>query len=109
MNIYEVFFLMQFLIAVGLLLLKFYNLMRPADNYTIEKAIITFIGYFLAYGVGFVVLLANAGEEVLYSLLFRLETWFIGLIVLFFIIEVIYLLKELSMGDTKKAFSSNGR
>jgi len=87
MNIYEIMFLLQFLVIMGLLLAKLYNVMSKGEKFDLKISFIMFIAYFLFYLVGLIVFLANP-EEIIYISLFTLESWLIILNVLFFIIEL---------------------
>lgn len=103
MNLYEVFFMLQFLIVIGIILLKLLNIMRVGSFYTFEMAVISFIGVIMAWGIGFVILLANAGADVIYSAIFHLESWLFPIVAIEFFIEIIFLMNTLVTGP-KKAY-----
>lgn len=93
MSFYDTLFILQFLAVITLLGLKLYNLMSVGEFYDFKIAVLTFIGYFLAWGVGLIVIMVNP-TEVIYFQLLKIETWFILLIVVSFIAEVFYYLKD---------------
>lgn len=113
-NIYDVLFVLQFFICVSLVLVKFYNVLKGGEWYSIEVSLILFVGFFINYALGFVVSLVNIGaladeyNNLLYSTLFQFESWLIILFVLFFIIELVYFFKGM-IGSRNNNYSANGR
>lgn len=89
MDAYEFLFIVQLLVFVGLLLVKFYNVISVGRAYDLRWSFVLFVGSLLAYGVGFVVLLLDF-EESLYLELFKLETWSLGVVFLFLFVELVY-------------------
>lgn len=90
-NLSGFFFILQFLIIIGLLLLKLYNLMHKGEVYGPPMMFITFILFFLMYGIGFVVTMIYNATPVFF-LLFKLETWLVLLFVSFFIGEIFFMI-----------------
>lgn len=96
MNIHDALFFMQFFIIIGILLYKMYNVMNLGQTYSMKAVWILFIGFFLAYALGMVILLLNP-EKLIYVALFKLSTWFIVLNVGFLIIEIFYYFSSRTM------------
>lgn len=101
MNIYEVFFILQFLIVIGIVLLELYNVMRVSTLYTLRIDFLLFIVFFISYLMGFIITMLNPTEYI-YFLLLRVENIFIILNVLFFIssllLKLSYLVKDANKG-----------
>lgn len=107
MNIYELLFLVSLFGMIGLILIKVFNVMRKfmsgRELYDIKGSFILFILYFFLYIIGFVVMMLNP-EILIYNFLFRLCTWLITLNVLFFFVELIYHLYEISQTTVRKRY-----
>lgn len=97
MNGIDLIFLVQFIIVICILLVKLYNVLSGLSNlkkentdkkYNMQWAFILFIAYFISYFIGFVTYMQRV-EELAYLAMFNLETGFILLNVLFFIIEIL--------------------
>ena len=103
MNIYDTMFIIQFLVVISITLLKVWNLMSyktdkklnekdSNDDYTlfydIRVAFILFIAFFITWGSGLMILILDH-NNLLISTLFKFETLFVLLNVMFFIIELI--------------------
>lgn len=101
LGIYGLLFLMQFMLVIGLALLKLYNLMKVGAIYTAQVSWVLFISGLLAYGVGFITALVGYVEP-LFSTLLQLETWFMLLFVVFHISEVLLYLGPLSVAFVNK-------
>lgn len=97
MNVTEVFFLLSFLAMIGILFAKLYNVFSAGLWYDARAAILSFIGYFIAYGVAFVCLLTSF-ETAIYGSLFRLVSWLILLNVVLFVAEVFFLWRDAATG-----------
>lgn len=87
---YQTLFLLQFVLAFGILVTKLFNLMLKAKLYSIAISILLFIGYFFLYVIGFLTILINPTDLLLVQL-FQLETWVISLNVIFFLAEIFFL------------------
>lgn len=103
-NIYDAFFILQFLICIIIILVKLYNIMSVGEFYDIKIIWLTFIGYFLAYAIGFVAFLANP-EILIFLMLFKLETWFLLLVVCLFFGELLIHLSKTAKMPMKANFS----
>ena len=106
-DLYGMFFFIQFFLALALTLFRFYNVMRlwskKGPVYELPIAFISFIGFLIIYGIGLVTFLVGFAEP-LFLALFQMESFiFLGLNVLFFIIEIIYLLTNRFMKDAVQA------
>lgn len=96
-ELYNMLFVMQFIIVIGIILFELYNLMRVSRAYSLMTDFMLFIGFFLAFVVGLLITMLNT-TEYLFHLLFRLEVLFLLLNVLFFIsslmLKMSYLVKD---------------
>jgi len=88
-NFYDTIFIIQFIIVIGLLLYKLYNVINKCEVYGITQSIIIFVLFWIAWGAGFVTLMLN--PKLIYSVLFQLETWFIIPLILFVLIELFFM------------------
>jgi hypothetical protein len=71
--------------------------MNAGRSYDWKYCVITFVAYFIFWVVGFVVI-TNQPSTTIYTSLFNLENWFISVYVLFFIIEIFYIIRDTSTG-----------
>jgi hypothetical protein len=90
----DILFYMQFMIFLGVLLAKIYNVFRKGEFYDIKVTWIMFIVLVLFYGLGLALNLLAAGSGLLVPVLFRLESFFLVLLVLFTIIELFFYLSR---------------
>ena len=104
-TLYDMFFLLQFIVIIVIILVKLYNVMSLGETYDIRISILLFIGYFIAYGVAFVVFLLDP-EELLYLQLFRLESWLIVLNVVFLMAELFFNFKRQGLTPIKANMSN---
>jgi len=86
------FFVLQFLVVLTIFMVKFYNILRVGELYDIKIAFLLIVGFLLAYGSGFMVMLVN-NTELLFRVLFGIETSLVVLTLLFFSLEVIFDIK----------------
>mgnify|MGYP001558605140 CR=1 FL=1 len=93
MDMYGLFFIIQLLVCVGIILAKVYNFMTFGKWYDMRISFILFIGYLFSYLLGLFVFFLDA-EELLYLQIFRLESFLLALNVLFLFIEIIFYLKD---------------
>lgn len=105
-SLYDVLFLMQFIIVILILLFKLYNVMNLGSIYGIAGIILTTVGYLIAYIIGLVVLMLSP-ENILYGTLLNLETWAILLILGFVVMEILTLFKTVTQYQNN--YSSNNR
>ena len=87
LNLSDVLFFVQFLAIIFILGFKLLNLFSLGKIYDLRLSFLLFIGFFISYFVGLMVLLTRS-SILLYSALFKLETGFI-------LFNVIFLLGEL--------------
>lgn len=98
MNVYEALFIIQLLVVVGIFLYKLYNIFNAGQIYPISISWLLFIGFFIAYFVGFVVtmtepnILSGDTPTLVYSSVMNLETVLIVPNVIFLIIEYLFFL-----------------
>lgn len=88
MNFLEVVFMLQLGIVFGLFLFKLYNIFRMGEVASISVVVLTLIAYIITWGIGFIVVLHDIGEDLVFYSLFKFETWFFILFFLFFIVEL---------------------
>jgi len=100
-SIYDAFFILQFLIVIGIMLYKLYNVMSFGEVADIKIVWVTFVVYLISYVIGFIAFLNNP-EIMLYLMLFRLETWFLLFTVILLISELLIHLSR-SVNVMKKA------
>ena len=77
-NVYEIFFILQFLVVIGITLAKIYNVMMLGKLYSHKMAWILWISFVLAFGVGFFVYITDAAlnQTLLYTPIILLESVF---------------------------------
>jgi len=119
MDIYGFMFLLQFLVAIGLVGYKIWSIMSinqkkeknkllpefEQKDTSLKIPFITFIAYFIVWLVGFIVFLAEP-EELIYSQLIKLENLGIGLITLLFMVEVFLTLAAKGHDGIRQAHKS---
>lgn len=104
MNFYEVLFLIQLLIAVGITGLKILNLFSAGALYNLKASFLLFIGYVVTWFFALLVAFHNA-STLIYITLWGFESVFLILNVVFLIIEV-YLMLVYKATDSKPAYFS---
>jgi hypothetical protein len=105
MDVYEVLFVLGFLTALGLLLYKFYNVMTLGSRYEFPGIVLTFIGYFLAWLVCFVVWMQYP-DTLIYANLMFLLNWLIIVNLLLSVVEGLLLASIKATDSTIRAFKS---
>lgn len=96
MNIYEVMFMLQLLGVLFIVGSKVYNVMRLGDVINIVWSFLSFIAYFICWGIAAVVFMANP-ETLFYLMMFKFETWFMLLVVILFLAELFFLWKIIGL------------
>lgn len=106
-DLYSMVFMLQFIVAIGIVGVEFYNLMRVGTFYGIRTIFLLFVGFFVCYVVGFVVMILGF-DEMLYVQLFNLERFFVLLHMLFFICSILIKLgvKAMEAMNSGKAYNS---
>jgi hypothetical protein len=101
MSVYDSFFIIQFLIVIGILLFKFYNILTNMYYhkclYDERMSWLTFTLFLIAWGVGLVIVNLSY-TELLFSTLFMLESWSLILLVGFQVVEVFFTLRLVAVG-----------
>lgn len=95
MTIQDLLFILYLIGILGIFLYKLYNIVSLGKIYDLKVAIILFIGYFLAWLIGFVVFMLDP-ERLIYMFMFKIGTWLILLNVLFFIVELVFYLVSIT-------------
>ena len=89
-SFYNVLFMLQFFAFLAILGAKVYNLMQAGAWYDIKAGFLLFAGSILAWGLGMIVLLVDSGDEILFSVLLRIESAALTLMVLFMVAELFF-------------------
>jgi hypothetical protein len=89
MNMIQIFFVMQFLIFLGIFLYKLYNLMNLGSLYSIQVAFMLHIVAMFCFIIG-VLGLFNAFQIMLFSQLITLQSWLYYFIWIFFLCEIFF-------------------
>lgn len=96
-DLYELLFIMQLIVVISIVFYELYNLMRVSKAYTIMTDFLLFIGFFIPFIIGFMIVMLDTSEY-LYHLIFRIEIIFLLLNVLFFVsslmLKMSYLVKS---------------
>jgi len=121
MNVYDVVFVLQFLILIGITLTKFFNVLsydpnRKDENgqpqlawYDLRMSWILFVSFFIVWFMGLMVWMVDP-EELLWHALFKFENLFVIVNVLFLFIELLYYYNSRfgnKESDLVKPFMSN--
>lgn len=104
----DVFFTLQFLVAITILVAKIINVSSNGETYQFKWAALGFGGYLLAWLLGFIAFASDL-EIVLYAALFQLESWLMVLVLVLFVVEIFFLLRDLSTGKIKPQMSREQR
>ena len=107
-SIYDAFFFVQFIIAIGLIFAKFWNAMHSSKLYEMKASLMMVGGYYLCYFIGSTIMFQKAVidptyNSLIYGTLFRLESLLLYLLWLFTIIEIFYWWKETAMNPFKRS------
>lgn len=110
MDFYEVLFLVFFLVALIVFLLKVYNVVRLSSSgllYGFPGAIISFIVYLLSWVFCAVIMFHNPSETV-YVVLWQFLSWCLLVVVVLFIVEVFLVMKDAGLSGIKPYMSRGG-
>lgn len=108
----DVLFFVQLLVFFGLFFIKLVNVLSAGRFYQYSESdksysgvfpFVLFIASFIFYAVGFVSFVSN--PTILTSSLFKLETWFIPLNIIFLIVELMFVFNngKLLSGGVREA------
>lgn len=100
MNIYDIFFILQFIFLLLLIGYKTYNVVYVGKKASIQLVLLSFVSFFITWLVGLIVLLLD--RELVYSVLFRLESWLIVPFVMLFIIELFFIIRDRAISPIQK-------
>ena len=98
-SLYNIMFVLSFLTLLVIFFLEVYNIMDKAEFYSGKTSFLLFIGLVLAWGVGLFVFLLDA-SELLFMVLFRLETLLFLVGGLFFVLDLLFRLSRQALGIT---------
>lgn len=110
-NIYEIMFTLQFIVALGITLLRIYNIFTRGEYMDLKGSIITFILFLFCYYTGLTVFLHQA-ETLIYLSLFRFEGSFLVVNLLLLFGELFYYLPNIikeNKGNSKYMIRQFGR
>ena len=102
MNIYDFLFIVQFLVLISIILVKLYNIFSIGEFYDMRIGFLLFIGYFIAWFVGFSIFMFQP-ERLIYSMLFKFGNLFLVFNMLFLFIEILLML----MANTRKVVTAH--
>lgn len=106
MHIYDFLFIIQLFVVIGIVMYKIFNIMHVGKLYDIKIVWIGLIIYLFAYLIGLVVFLMEP-ERLIYSVLFRIDSFLLVLTVMLTIIE--FLLHVGAIGEQGiKPYESKG-
>ena len=100
-------FLLSFLLCLGIVGVKVYNVMWLGKFYGFRLAVLGFLAYFVFWLVGFVSYLGDF-ENLVMLPLFKLSNWFILLNVGLFLAELIMLIKDVGLKRVESYKSKQG-
>lgn len=111
MDFTETIFLISLLFCLIMFVYKTLNVITFARFAGIEVSIISFIAYFLSFGVAFVVVLFDKGTNLIYNTLFTFVSWLTFAFALLFIAELIINFKSGLVGEQQQynALERRGR
>lgn len=101
MDFYEVIFLLQFLTVLIIATLKLFNVLSNGSFYDVRVCILTVIGFYFFFLVGLICILTNPTYAHIYASLFTLESWLAALFMLLFLIEIIFIIRDVPMKSLK--------
>jgi hypothetical protein len=104
-NLQEIFFLIQFALFMTLFLYKLYSIMTAAEKTEFPLIMITFILSIITYAVGFVVTLLSV-DNLYMSMLLKLQTWMLPLMIIFLFSEIVLKLRSKGVGQTRKPYNA---
>jgi hypothetical protein len=104
-GVLEAFYVLQFVVAIIMIIVKLYNVMSNGTIYDFRISILGLITYALCFAVGFVVVM-NDPTTLIYSTLFYIESWCLVLIIMLFIVEVLFVVRDKSTKSVE-SYKSN--
>jgi hypothetical protein len=105
MDLYEILYLMGFLITLAISIIKINNILGGWQNYDIKAGFILFVVYTLGWGVMFITSMFYI-DVLLMSMLFKLANMFFALNGLLLIIELIHVIVTYSQGQQRKSYNA---
>lgn len=106
--LYNTFFLLQFLIAIVITGFKLYNVFSSGEAFSFKASTLMFIGFLVTWFVGMLLVLLDP-TQLLFSMLYQLEVWLLSLNVLFYIIEIFFVIRDLASSPVKAMKSLGGQ
>lgn len=104
MDIFDLMFIIQFIVLITVIMAKFYNVMSSGLWYDIKIAFVLWGTFLIAWVVGGVILMINP-TELIFSQLYKLGSWMILLNFVFLAIEIFFHIRDRSL-VTIQAYSS---
>ena len=106
MEFVDLIFLISFLSALGITGAKVYNISSVGKAYELRTGFLLFIGYLLSFGVSLVVVLHDAGTNLIYLSFYQLVVWFLVLNLLFMVVELFIYMSTKVDNETAKSYKS---
>ena len=94
-NVVEIFFIMQFLVAAIVTVLKILNLVSLGKMYDKKLGLLMFAAYIVAWFLALIVVLSDP-KIIFYSMIFRFES-------LFVVVHVVFVFGELMLSAMDQA------
>ena len=88
MHIYDFLFIIQLIVVIGLVFSKLHNVMNRGETYDMKMAWLILILFLFAWVIGLVIFLLQP-ERLIYSVLFKIDTFLLSIMVMFTIIELL--------------------
>lgn len=88
MHIYDFLFIIQLIVIIGLAIYKLHNVLNFGKSYDMKIAWLLFILFLFAWVIGLVIFLLQP-ERIVYSVLFKIDTFLLSVIVMMTIIELL--------------------
>ena len=104
MDIFDFMFIIQFVVLISIIMIKFYNVMSSGLWYDIKIAFVTWALFLIFWGVGGIILMINP-TELIFLQLYRLGSWMILLNFVFLAIEIFFHIRDRTL-VTMAAYSS---
>ena len=99
-----IFFVVQFIIFMACFLYKVYSVVSYDNPPELKYKIMSLIIGLMAYGVGLFTILADFSVRT-YLIMYRFETLFLGVFIIFFIIELFVAYKQSVVNVSRERYS----
>ncbi len=93
MDIFDLMFIIQFIVLISIIMIKFYNVMSSGLWYDIKIAFVLWAVFLISWGVGGIILMINP-TELIFLQLYKLGSWMILLNFVFLAIEIFFHIRD---------------